>query len=274
MTTSLPAICLSLEHCVCLLSYQGHDKALRQAYCIAKDLCLQRNRALSWQGDQTTGTTQEWMVRMTKAVPPTVIKKYANRRLYHTGTSTYVTLEDLAGMVKKGEEFLVTDAKTGEDITRSVLTQIIFELEGQEGQQTMLPVAFLRQLIGLYGDQMQGLVPSYLEHSMQHFAKEQQQFKDHVTKAMSGDVLGAMQDQARTNMTLFQEAFRMFNPYAAVAGGVTSSTADRSPSGNQGSDRQPAGGRGAGGDVDAIKQELDLMRQRLDQLARKETGKG
>ncbi len=197
---------------------------------------------------------------MTKAVAPTVIKKYANRRLYHTGTSTYVTLEDLAGMVKKGEEFLVTDAKTGEDITRSVLTQIIFELEGQEGQQTMLPVAFLRQLIGLYGDQMQGLVPSYLEHSMQHFAKEQQQFKDHVSRAMSGDVLGAMQDQARANMTLFQDAFRMFNPYTA-AKGIASDEAQKP-------DANKLASAGTGADVDAIKQELDMMRQRLDQLSK------
>ena len=134
---------------------------------------------------------------MTKPAEPTVIKKYANRRLYHTGTSTYVTLEDLAVMVKKGEEFTVSDAKSGEDITRSVLTQIIFELEGKEGQQTMLPVNFLRQLIGFYGHQMEGLVPSYLEHSMQLFAKEQQQFREHVAKAMTGNVFGAMQDQAR-----------------------------------------------------------------------------
>jgi polyhydroxyalkanoate synthesis repressor PhaR len=203
------------------------------------------------------------MVMMTKAAAPTVIKKYANRRLYHTGTSTYVTLEDLAGMVKKGEEFLVTDAKTGEDITRSVLTQIIFELEGKEGQQTMLPVAFLRQLIGLYGDQMQGLVPSYLEHSMQHFAKEQQQFKDHVSRAMSGDVLGAMQDQARANMTLFQDAFRMFNPYKAAAA-KAAGDAPKSDGNNP-----VSGAQGSGGEVDAIKQELDIMRQRLDQLSKK-----
>lgn len=202
---------------------------------------------------------------MTKAVPPTVIKKYANRRLYHTGTSTYVTLEDLAGMVKRGEEFLVTDAKTSEDITRSVLTQIIFELEGQEGQQTMLPVAFLRQLIGLYGDQMQGLVPSYLEHSMQHFAKEQQQFKDHVTKAMTGDVLGAMQDQARANMTLFQDAFRMFNPYAAAL--KAQDAADKSEKPVE--PMQASGGQQSGGEVDSIKQELEMMRQRLDRLSKK-----
>src|SRR6478735_1675060 len=95
---------------------------------------------------------------------PTVIKKYANRRLYHTGTSTYVTLDDLASMVKGGEDFVVFDAKSGDEITRSVLTQIIFEQEGKGGQN-LLPITFLRQLIRFYGDSMQSLVPSYLEHS-------------------------------------------------------------------------------------------------------------
>ena len=185
---------------------------------------------------------------MTKPQAPTVIKKYANRRLYHTGTSTYVTLEDLAVMVKKGEEFTVSDAKTGEDITRSVLTQIIFELESKEGQQTLLPVSFLRQLIGYYGDQMQGLVPSYLEHSMALFAKEQQHFREHVAKAMSGNVLGAMQDQARHNMEVFQDAFRMFNPYAAMA--------------QRGADKKESE------DVDQLKRDLDAMRSRLDKLAK------
>ena len=186
---------------------------------------------------------------MTKSSGPTVIKKYANRRLYHTGTSTYVTLEDLSVMVKKGEEFIVNDAKTGEDLTRSVLTQIIFELESKEGQQTLLPVAFLRQLISFYGDQMQGLVPSYLEHSMQHFATEQLQFRDQMQKAMSGDVLGAMQDQARTNMNLFQEAFKMFNPFAVVQ-------------------PEKSNAAEASNDVDALKRDLDAMRERLEKLGR------
>ncbi len=185
---------------------------------------------------------------MTKASGPTVIKKYANRRLYHTGTSTYVTLEDLAVMVKKGEDFAVSDAKTGEDITRTVLTQIIFELEGKEGQQTMLPISFLRQLIGYYGDQMQALVPSYLEHSMQLFTKEQQHFREHVAKAMSGNVFGAMQDQARHNMEVFQEAFRLFNPYAAMA--------------------QQAAAKAEGDDVDQMKRDLEQMKARLDKLGK------
>jgi polyhydroxyalkanoate synthesis repressor PhaR len=176
---------------------------------------------------------------------PTVIKKYANRRLYHTGTSTYVTLEDLAVMVKKGEDFVVSDAKTGEDITRSVLTQIIFELESKEGQQTMLPVNFLRQLIGYYGDQMEGLVPSYLEHSMKMFSQEQQHFRDHVAKAMKGDVFGAMQDQARSNMAMFQEAFRMFSPMTAGQGA-----------------------KEAESDVDALKKDLKAMQDRLDRMGK------
>jgi polyhydroxyalkanoate synthesis repressor PhaR len=185
---------------------------------------------------------------MTKAAEPTVIKKYANRRLYHTGTSTYVTLEDLAVMVKKGEDFTVSDAKTGEDITRSVLTQIIFELESKEGQQTMLPVNFLRQLIGYYGDQMQGLVPSYLEHSMQVFSKEQQRFREQMAKAMSGNVVGAMQDQAHANMEMFQKAFRLFNPFAAAQGGTA----------------KPQDAE----DVEAMKRDLKSMQDRLDKMGR------
>jgi len=185
---------------------------------------------------------------MTKSSAPIVIKKYANRRLYHTGTSTYVTLEDLAVMVKKGEDFTVSDAKTGEDITRSVLTQIIFELESKEGQQTMLPVSFLRQLIGFYGHQMQGLVPGYLEHSMQLFAREQQQLRDQVAKAMSGNVLGAIQDSARHNMQMFQEAFKLFNPYAAL--------------------NQKAAETAEIEDVGRMRRDLEEMRARLDKLAK------
>ena len=113
---------------------------------------------------------------------PVVIKKYANRRLYNTGTSTYVTLEDLAEMVKKGEDFTVQDAKTGDDITHPVLTQIIFELENKDGQN-MLPIPFLRQLISFYGDQMQMVVPSFLEQSMIAFAKEQERFREQMKSA-------------------------------------------------------------------------------------------
>src|SRR5690606_30122257 len=152
---------------------------------------------------------------------PVVIKKYANRRLYNTGTSTYVTLEDLAGMVKRGEEFTVQDAKSGEDITHPVLTQIIFELENKEGQN-MLPVSFLRQLIAFYGDQMQTIVPSFLEQSMIAFAKEQERFREQMNSALgksplemmqSTNPMKALEEQTRRNIELFQNAMRMFTPF-------------------------------------------------------------
>jgi len=150
-----------------------------------------------------------------------VIKKYANRRLYNTGTSTYVTLEDLAEMVKKGEDFTVQDAKTGDDITHPVLTQIIFELENKDGQN-MLPVSFLRQLISFYGDQMQMVVPSFLEQSMIAFAKEQERFREQMKSAMGKSPIDmvkiatpmkAIEDQARRNIEMFQNAMRLFTPF-------------------------------------------------------------
>ena len=152
---------------------------------------------------------------------PVVIKKYANRRLYNTGTSTYVTLEDLAEMVKKGEEYTVQDAKTGDDITHPVLTQIIFELENKDGQN-MLPIPFLRQLISFYGDQMQMVVPSFLEQSMIAFAKEQERFRDQMKAAVGkgpmemmkvAPPMKALEEQTRRNIELFQNAMRMFTPF-------------------------------------------------------------
>src|SRR6516165_7037813 len=113
----------------------------------------------------------EPMTKTNKTDEPVIIKKYANRRLYNTGTSTYVTLEDLATMVKNGEDFVVYDAKTSEDITRTVLAQIIFEQENKEGQ-SLLPITFLRELIRFYGNSMQMLVPHFLEASIQSFSKE------------------------------------------------------------------------------------------------------
>lgn len=144
---------------------------------------------------------------------PTVIKKYANRRLYHTGTSTYVTLEDLAAMVQAGEDFVVYDAKSGEDITRSVLTQIIFEQENKAGAENLLPVAFLRQLIRFYGDSMRALVPSYLEFSMDHLAREQDGLREKMSQTFGASAFQhAMEEQVRANMAFFSEAMRMFTP--------------------------------------------------------------
>ena len=137
---------------------------------------------------------QQGTARMADEQEPIKIKKYANRRLYNTGTSTYVTLEDLAVMVKKGEDFVVEDAKTGEDITRSVLAQIIFEQENKEGQ-SLLPIAFLRQLIRFYGDSMQMLVPRYLEVSIDSLTREQEKFRQQVSQAFGMGGFGAIEDR-------------------------------------------------------------------------------
>src|SRR4029079_19008831 len=139
---------------------------------------------------------------MTKTDEPVIIKKYANRRLYNTGTSTYVTLEDLAAMVKKGADFTVFDAKSGDDITRSVLAQIIFEQENKEGQN-LLPITFLRQLIRFYGDSMQMLVPRFLEQSIDSFTKEQGKFREHMSQAFGGVGFGPMEEQVWRNMSVF-----------------------------------------------------------------------
>ncbi|WP_156115970.1 polyhydroxyalkanoate synthesis repressor PhaR [Bosea sp. UNC402CLCol] len=194
---------------------------------------------------------------------PTVIKKYANRRLYHTGTSSYVTLEDLAGLVRGGEDFVVYDAKSGEDITRSVLAQIIFDEEAKDGQN-LLPIAFLRQLIRFYGDSMQALVPRYLEFSMENFAQEQSKFREQMSKAFGSPAFGgtafgapaldAIQAQTRANMQIFTEAFRMFNPFTAAAAAKAKQEAASEPT--------------KADDLGDLKRELTEMRERLDKLSR------
>jgi polyhydroxyalkanoate synthesis repressor PhaR len=144
---------------------------------------------------------------------PIIIKKYANRRLYNTAKSTYVTLEHLAEMVRNGEDFVVNDAKSGDDITRGVLAQIIFEEEAKG--QTMMPSPFLRQLIRLYGDSLQGFVPGYLEASMETFARNQETMREQVRQAFEANpALANFEALARSNMERFENALRMFAPFA------------------------------------------------------------
>ncbi|MBP2311227.1 polyhydroxyalkanoate synthesis repressor PhaR [Azospirillum soli] len=143
---------------------------------------------------------------------PITIKKYANRRLYNTATSSYVTLDHLCQMVKDGLDFVVYDAKTGEDITRSVLTQIIVEEESKG--QNLLPISFLRQLIGFYGNNMQWMVPSYLEYSMQSFARNQEQMRDYFQNTLGGMFpFGRLEEVGKQNMAMFERAMRMFSPF-------------------------------------------------------------
>ena len=145
------------------------------------------------------------------AAKPAVVKKYANRRLYNTATSSYVTLDELSQMVRKGEEFVVFDAKTGEDITRSVLTQIILE-EDSKGRN-LLPIGFLRQLIGYYDDSLQSFLPRYLELSMENFARNQDQMRGYVEQTFGRFFpITQFEDMARQNMALFQRAASMFRP--------------------------------------------------------------
>lgn len=187
---------------------------------------------------------------MAKTEGPVAIKKYANRRLYNTGTSTYVTLEDLATMVKNGEDFTVSDAKTGEDITRSVLTQIIFEQENKEGAENLLPIKFLRQLIGFYGGSMQKFVPSYLEVSLESFTREQEKFRQQITQAFGATPFGPLvEDQVRRNMDMFKQAFSMFTPFARH--GENPGEAEAPP---------------VGSDLDELKRQLTEMQKKIDKL--------
>ena len=187
---------------------------------------------------------------MAEEKEPITIKKYANLRLYNTGTSTYVTLEDLAVMVKSGEDFVVYDAKTSEDITRSVLAQIIFEQENKEGQ-SLLPIAFLRQLIRFYGDSMQMMVPRFLEQSMQSLTSQQGKFREQITQAFGVGGFGTLEEQVRRNMEMFEKTFAMFAPPFARGGKPAGETTEK-----------PA----STGGVDELKQQLDEMQKRLDKL--------
>ncbi|WP_336488638.1 polyhydroxyalkanoate synthesis repressor PhaR [Methylobacterium nigriterrae] len=186
----------------------------------------------------------------------TVIKKYANRRLYHTGTSTYVTLEDLATMVQNGEDFVVYDARSGDDITRSVLTQIIFEQENKAGDDNLLPVAFLRQLIRFYGDSMRTMVPSFLEFSMANFARDQDGLREKLAQSFGPSAFQhALEEQVRANMNFFGDAMKMFTNFGPPA----------QPPGGPASPPIPA----AGSDLDDLKRQMAEMQQRLEALAKK-----
>ena len=197
-----------------------------------------------------------------------VIKKYANRRLYNTSTSSYVTLDDLAEMVKKGTDFSVYDAKTGEDITRSVLTQIIFDEENKG--QNLLPIRFLRQLIRFYGDSMQAFIPSYLEFSLESLTREQERFRQQMMDSFGGEPFRAMEEQARRNVAMFQQAVQMFNPFALPQGAAgTNGAPAATPA--AGANPEPAAAS-AEDDIRALKEELKAVQRQLEQLASSRKG--
>ena len=189
---------------------------------------------------------------------PITIKKYANRRLYNTGTSSYVTLDDLCQMVKTGTEFVVFDAKTGEDITRSVLTQIIFEEESKG--QNMLPIAFLRQLIGFYGDSMQWALPKYLELTMDAFSANREKMHDHMKEAFGANVaVNQFESMVRQNISMFENALRMFSPFGAGKPGEAPETA--------GTPSEPAPAK-SNDDLKEMRQQIAEMQRALDKLSK------
>lgn len=177
-----------------------------------------------------------------------IIKKYANRRLYNTASSSYITLEDLAGMVRENVEFQVLDAKTGDDITHSILTQIIMDEEANGGQQ-MLPVSFLRQLIGMYGNSMQAMMPSYLEASMANFRENQSKIREAFEKGISATPFAAIHE---TNMAMMRAAAEVFLP-----GAVSSKPAEKKPA------SPPAA---SSDEIAALREQMAAMQKKLDEL--------
>ncbi len=183
-----------------------------------------------------------------------IIKKYANRRLYNTATSTYVTLDDLAEMVKSGADFTVMDAKTNEDITHSVLTQIIFEQEAKG--ENMLPVNFLRQIIRFYGDSMQHVVPSFLNVSADMLAKEQDELRSAMGTSFNKVPFDTMENQVRQNMDMFKQAVSMFSPFVDPTG--VTAKAEPEP------EKQPTSSEP--GEMEILREQLAQMQSQLDRL--------
>ncbi|HEX5279551.1 MAG TPA: polyhydroxyalkanoate synthesis repressor PhaR [Micropepsaceae bacterium] len=198
---------------------------------------------------------------------PIIIKKYANRRLYNTGTSSYITLEQLCDMVKEGVEFEVRDARTGEDITRQVLAQIIFE-EENKGQH-LLPIQFLRQLIRFYGDSLQAFVPSYLELSMDSFAKNQDELRQKFADALGGKLgYRDFEQLTRQNLQMFDRAMRMFSPFGGMGGfGAEGQAASNARTTDKPEPQSPPAPRKD--EIDELKDQVEAMRRQLAELAQR-----
>jgi polyhydroxyalkanoate synthesis repressor PhaR len=188
-----------------------------------------------------------------------VIKKYANRRLYNTASSSYVTLEHLSEMVKQNIDFVVYDAKTNEDITRSVLTQIIFEEESQQGQ-SLLPIQFLRQLIGFYGNSMQAFLPSYLELSLASFTQQQERMRTQFTSLGHAPGGSVFDEQVRQNLALFDRAMKMFSPFAYAKAEEPAAAAPRA---------EPAAPAPADDALLALRKQMEEMQAQIEKLAGK-----
>jgi len=209
------------------------------------------------------------------------IKKYANRRLYNTATSSYVTLDHLSQMVKEGVDFVVYDAKTGEDITRAVLTQIIVEEENKG--QNLLPISFLRQLIGLYGDSMQWMVPSYLEYSMQVFSRNQERMREYFQTTFGGMFpFGGFEEMSKHNLAMLERTMRMFTPFGGgefpwfppdITGGTTGMGVPgltAPPTAAKTTPREAEKDRA----IDELKRQLDELQGKVAELSRQHQERG
>ena len=188
---------------------------------------------------------------------PVVVKKYANRRLYNTATSSYVTLDDLAQMIKEGGDFVVYDAKTGEDLTRSVLTQIIVEQE-QKGQN-LLPISFLRQLISFYGDSVQFLVPGYLEQAMVAFTRNQERMRENLRATFGIFPFGQFEEMGKQNVALFEQALRMLSPYGREQ---KAGSPGPSPAPAQNTEKEDPR-------LQRLEEQLEALRRQLDEMGQK-----
>lgn len=249
----------------------GVSRGGRQMYVVRLPRC-----ASLYSGVQE----QELTAMLSKSDPAgdkkeaVVIKKYANRRLYNTETSTYVTLEDLAAMVRSDRDFVVFDAKTGDDLTHSVLTQIIVEQEGRSGGQTLLPIPFLRQLIRFYDDSIGKMVPSYLQMSMETLVKEQERFRTQFAHMLGQNPFGAaafdaMQEQTRKNMAIFEKAMAMWTPFGAPkpdAAGNRSDQASR-PAGQEPEQNKSAPEGTGKAELEELKAQLASMQEKIEKLS-------
>jgi polyhydroxyalkanoate synthesis repressor PhaR len=198
---------------------------------------------------------------------PVVIKKYANRRLYNTETSTYVTLDDLAAMVKGERDFVVFDAKTGDDLTHSVLTQIIVDQESRMGNETLLPIPFLRQLIRFYGAGIERFVPSYLQISLEMLAKEQERFRKQFAGAFTpAGAFEAYQEQARKNLAMFEQAMAMFSPFGTKNPAAKPGEEGKKPEPAKAA-ANPAPASGQADEIAELKAQMAAMQSKLEKLA-------
>lgn len=186
---------------------------------------------------------------------PIVIKKYANRRLYNTETSSYVTLDHLAAMIRGGDDFVVQDAKTGEDLTRAVLTQIIFERETRD--ENMLPITFLRQLIKFYGDSMQAMVPSYLQSTMEVLNRHKDQIKAAFGGADNGNFMPLFEEMTRQNMAFFEQTMQMFAQTAASNAPSLAEAASATESETSSGDQK----------IEELQAELAVLKEKVDSLS-------